>query len=306
MLRSFTGLLGLATALAIPMAASPVAAATPVVVAADGVLCDLTRALSGGATDVRCLISSGADPHHFRLTPNHRRDISAADVVLINGYDLTPSLEKLSDSFNVVAVGERAVPDNPTGDPHLWHSPVHTRAMALVIAGELAQLPVSGASQQALDIRKASVASILSDLDAWNRIQIATIPEPHRVVVSEHLAFGFFTDRYGIQQVAMIDDYTTGGQLRPSSLRAISDAVKASGTRVLFPEQRPPSKTLRRISRLSGKPIASSHLTADGTAPGQSLIETATANTCAVVNAQGGRCDQDGARALHKRWSAVR
>ena len=43
MLRSFKGLLGLATALAIPMAASPVEAATPVVVAGDGVLCDLTR-----------------------------------------------------------------------------------------------------------------------------------------------------------------------------------------------------------------------------------------------------------------------
>ena len=70
-----------------------------------------------------------------------------------------------------------------------------------------------------LQRRLSTTQAILSDLDRWNRRQIATIPAPHRVVVSEHLAFGFFTNRYGMKQVAMIDDYATGGQLRPSSLR---------------------------------------------------------------------------------------
>jgi zinc/manganese transport system substrate-binding protein len=293
----------LSIALAVPTGA---AAALPKVVAGDGVLCDLTRTLSGGATDVRCLIAPGADPHHLQLTPANRRDISQAKVVLINGYNLTPTLAKLRGGFQLIAVGERAVPNNPSRDPHLWHNPLQTRAMAAVVANTLRSLPVSAASKSALQRRQTSVSQILTDLDAWNRRQIATIPAAHRVVVSEHRAFEFFVKRYGIKQVAMIDDYATGGQLRPSSLKAISDAVKASNTKALFAEELPVSKTLRRISRSSGKPVATTPLFADGTAPGKSLIETATANTCAVVNAQGGQCDQAGAAALQRRWQGVR
>lgn len=281
-------------------------AAMPKVVAGDGVLCDLTRTLSSGATDVRCLIAPGSDPHHLQLTPTNRKDISQSNLVLINGYGLTPTLARLQGPFKLIAVGEQAVPNKGTRDPHLWHSPINTSAMAGVVSRALQQLPVSAESKVGLQRRLKTAQGILRDLDRWNRQQIATIPAQHRVVVAEHLAFGFFTRRYGMKQVAMIDDHATGGQLRPSSLKSISDAVRASNTKVLFAEQQPPNKTLRRISKRSGKPIASTILFADGTAPGKSLIETATANTCAVVNAQGGTCDQAGAKALQQRWGSVR
>ncbi|MGC6482232.1 MAG: metal ABC transporter substrate-binding protein [Synechococcus sp.] len=294
-----TGLLAL-------LLAPAAAAATPIVIAGDGVLCDLTRTLSGGATDVRCLIAPGTDPHYYQLTPTNRRDISQSQVVLINGYGLTPTLARLNGSFDVVAVGEQAVPNNPSQDPHLWHSPTNTSAMAVVVSRTLQKLPVNAESKAGLQRREQTVTKILRDLDAWNRRQIATMPSSNRALVSEHLAFGFFTNRYGLKQVAMIDDYATGGQLRPSSLRRISDAVKVSNTKVLFAEQQPPSKTLRRISKRAGKPIASQILFADGNAPGKSLIATATTNTCTVVNAQGGSCDQAGAKTLQERWEAVR
>ena len=294
------------TALVIASLPPAAAAAVPTVVAGDGVLCDLTRTLSGGATDVRCILAPGTDPHHFQPTPRNRRDVGAADLVLINGYGLTPTLARLSGSFTLVAVGEEAIPDNPSQDPHLWHSPVNTSAMAAVVSRRLQDLPVSRESKSGLQRRQQAVTGILRDLDHWNRRQIATIPSAHRALVSEHLAFGFFADRYGLNHVAMIDDYATGGQLRPSSLNRISDAVKASNTKVLFAEQRPPSKTLQRISKRSGKPIASTILFADGTAPNKSLIETATANTCNLVKAQGGTCDQTGANSLQQRWEAVR
>ena len=281
-------------------------AAIPKVVAGDGVLCDLTRTISGGATDVRCLIAPGTDPHQFQLTPANRRDISQASVVLINGYGLTPTLARLRGGFTLIAVGEKAVPNNPSKDPHLWHNPNNTGAMAQVVAGAMEQLPVSTASKTGLQRRKQAVQRILQDLDAWNRRQIATIPAANRVVVSEHHAFGLWAKRYGLKEIAMIDDFATGGQLRPSSLSAISAAVKASNTRVLFSEQMPPNKTLRRISKRTGKPIAPQILFADGVAPNQSLIETAINNTCAIVDGQGGRCDRASGKHLQQRWSAVR
>ena len=184
--------------------ASNAQAATPTVVAGDGVLCDLTRTLSGGATDVRCLIAPGADPHHLQLTPANRKDISQSQVVLINGYGLTPTLARLQGAFTLISVGEEAVPNNPSLDPHLWHSPINTKAMAGVVSKALQQLPISAESQLGLQRRLSTTQTILSDLDRWNRQQIATIPAPHRVVVAEHLAFGFFTDRYGLPAFATL------------------------------------------------------------------------------------------------------
>ena len=277
----------------------------PKVVAGDGVLCDLTRTLSGGATDVRCLIAPGTDPHHLQLTPTNRRHLNEANLVLINGYGLTPSFARLHGRFSLVVVGERAVPNNPSGDPHLWHSPVNSSAMAGVVSGALERLPLQAESKVGLKRRLRAAKAIFRDLDAWNRRQFATIPATHRVIVAEHLAYGFLTNRYGLKQLAMIDEHARGGRLRPSSLQDISTAVKASKTKVIFAEQHPPNKTLQRISKISGKPIASKILFADGTAPGKSLIETATANTCVVVNAQGGKCDLTGANDLQRRWSLV-
>ena len=94
--------------------------------------------------------------------------------------------------------------------------------------------------------------------------------------------------------------------MRPSSLRSISKAIKKSGTKVIFPEALPPSKTMRRISKASGVPLASKPLFADGQAPGKSLVQTATGNICTFVVAQGGRCDENGAAVLQERWASIR
>jgi len=75
--------------LPISVAAFLLSAATgpPLVVAADGVLCDITRTLIGGSARVECLIPPGSDPHTLALRPSDRRVLSQARVVLINGYN---------------------------------------------------------------------------------------------------------------------------------------------------------------------------------------------------------------------------
>ena len=70
------GLLGApASALVALLACLPPAAAAPapMVVAADGVLCDLTRTLAAEQVRVLCLIPAGADPHQAVLAPGIAR-----------------------------------------------------------------------------------------------------------------------------------------------------------------------------------------------------------------------------------------
>lgn len=274
-------------------------------VAIDGVLCDLTRTLVAKDVKVVCLIQPGSDPHNYRLKPSDRQALSKASLVLHNGFKLTPSANKISGSAKVIAVAEKALPANDGSDPHVWHDPANSAAMVAVVADRLA--PVLPASQRsALAARAAEAINVLNALGDWGTKQFATIPENQRVLVSEHQAYSHLTNRYGLRQITMLDSFTTGGLLRPSSLRTITAEVQGSGAQALFPESLPVSKTLRRISRSTGLPVYSSPLFADGLAPNRSTVGTATLNICTVVKGQGGQCDQAAADALIARWSAIR
>ncbi|MDP6196566.1 MAG: metal ABC transporter substrate-binding protein [Prochlorococcaceae cyanobacterium ETNP18_MAG_17] len=284
---------------------TPANASQPTVVAIDGVLCDLTRTLVAKDVKVVCLIQPGSDPHNYRLKPSDRQALSKASLVLHNGFKLTPSANKISGSAKVIAVAEKALPANDGSDPHVWHDPANSAAMVAVVADRLA--PVLPASQRsALAARAAEAINVLNAVGDWGTKQFATIPENQRVLVSEHQAYSHLTKRYGLRQITMLDSFTTGGILRPSSLRTITTEVQGSGAKTLFPESLPVSKTLRRISRSTGLPVYSSPLFADGLAPNRSTVGTATLNICTVVKGQGGQCDQVAADELIARWSAIR
>ena len=117
--------------------ASSAQAATPTVVAGDGVLCDLTRTLSGGATDARCLIAPGADPHHLQLTPRqpqrHQPIPGGADQRLWPH----PHSRPTPGGLHADLCGRRGRSQQSKPDPHLWHSPINTKAMAGVVSRKL-------------------------------------------------------------------------------------------------------------------------------------------------------------------------
>ncbi len=278
---------------------------TPTLMAADGILCDLTKTLVGSEANVICLIKPGSDPHSLALRPVDRGNLAKAQVVLLNGYNLTPALNKISTPGTVIHVGKSAVPNNSLNDPHIWHDPANVKAMANTIAWNIKPL-FDANGDAAISQRRNQMNRVLDSLGNWIGQQVATVPERQRVLVTGHRAFSFLASRYGIRELPVLDDYTTGGTLRPSSLSAISKAIKSSGSKAIFPDSLPPSKTMRRISRSSGVPIAKPTLFADGQAPGKSLVQTATTNICTFVDAQGGNCNQQGASQLQQRWAAIR
>jgi len=297
-------LLGVALLLPPP----PAQAAT--VVAADGVLCDLTRTLAQGLITVVCLLPTSQDPHQAALRPSDRQVLAQSDLVLVNGFGLTPALSKVQGRRPQVAVAELAVPNSPSfegaggmRDPHVWHDPRQGAAMVRLLAERLA--PFTDQDSR-LRSRSQQAAFVLTDLDAWTARQIATLPPSARVLASDHRAFRSFARRYGIRELAVIESFSTAGLLRPQGLNQVSDALQRSGARVIFPDRLPPSKTLRRISQRSGVPISSVALVADGLAAKASYVDTFTANVCTLVEGQGGSCDRAGGQQLARRWAAIR
>ena len=290
--------------LAISLVQLPVQASQPSVVAVDGTLCDLTRTLAGTAISVTCLIPPGGDPHGYRLKPSDRQALSKADLVVHVGFNLTPSAKQISVSAPVVAVGELALPSYRGNDPHVWHDPANSAAMTSVVANRLSPL-LSGDASSAFVTRAARAQSVLNDLGVWASVQFAKLPAEQRVLVTDHQTYSHLASRYDLEEISMLDSYTTGGALKPSSLNAITKAVSASGAKVIFSSYLPANKSLKRISKRSGLPIASTPLYGEGIAPGETAVSTATKNVCAILKGQGVTCDQAAANSLATRWEKI-
>jgi zinc/manganese transport system substrate-binding protein len=290
--------------LAISLAHVPAQASQPSVVAVDGTLCDLTRTLAGTAVGVTCLIPPGGDPHGYRLKPSDRQALSKADLVVHVGFNLTPSAKKISVPAPVVAVGEVALPSYRGNDPHVWHDPANSAAMTSAIANRLSPL-LSGDVRVAFASRAANAQSVLTDLGTWVSVQFAKLPVQQRVLVTDHQTYSHLANRYNLEEIPMLDSYTTGGALKPSSLNAITKAVRESGARVIFSSYLPANKSLRRISKRSGLPIASTPLYGEGIAPGETAVSTATKNICTILKGQGASCDEASANVLVRRWADI-
>ena len=310
----------------------------PEVIAADGVLCDITQRLAADDLRVSCLLQPGDDPHQFRLTPQQSRELSQAQLVLINGYGLTPALASADKPgtarSRTAAVAELAVPNSPVleaeppatephehhdgdghdevehahgdRDPHVWHDPQQAAALVTEVARQLSQL--KPAAQERITARAKAMTATLQQLDAWNRRQLATIPAA-RPLATGHRAFASLARAYGLQELAVVDATSSSANLRPQAFQAVVERLRRERVPMLFAEQLPADKALQRVSSLSGVPIAAEPLVADGLAPetgdNGNLVATLTANTCRIVNGLGGRCDPSGEQALNQRWKAI-
>ncbi|WP_232202460.1 metal ABC transporter substrate-binding protein [Synechococcus sp. WH 8109] len=296
---------GVCVALAIGASVVPANAAQPVVVAVDGTLCDLTKTLAADAASVTCLIPPGGDPHSYRLKPSDRAVIAKSDLIFHIGFGLTPSATKLNSPGMVVAVGEIALPSYRGSDPHIWHDPAHSAGMIRVVSGSLEPL-LQDSDRSALRQRTAKAVAVFKALQIWQEKQFSSLPSAQRVIVTDHKTYSHLADRFGIVEIAMLDSHTTGGVLRPSSLKKITEEVKSSGAKTIFSPAASPNKTLKRISKSTGLPISKTPLYGEGIAAGRNAVSTATMNACTIVNGQGGSCDITSANTLNAEWSSIR
>jgi zinc/manganese transport system substrate-binding protein len=292
------------------------------VIAADGALCDITRRLASSDLAVSCLLGPNDDPHQLQLSPHQSRQLRQARLVLINGYGLTPALEKRS---GVVKVAELAVPNSPSleganrddeqaghhaqgdshahgdRDPHVWHDPRQAAALVAAISQRLQQLDPAAAT--AIAGRAAALERSLQALDRWNRTQFATIPGA-RVLASDHRAFASLVRAYGLEELPVVDSASSSDRLRPAALSQVIQLLQRRRVAGLFSQQDPPSRSLQRVSSLSGVPIAPQPLRAD--VGGDHLMATLTTNTCRIVEQLKGRCDEAGRERLVADWDQIR
>jgi zinc/manganese transport system substrate-binding protein len=130
-------------AMALALLSAPALADPVKVVAAENFYGDVATQIGGANVAVTSILSSpDQDPHLFEASAQTAKDLAAAKIVIVNGVDYDPWMEKLLKAN--AAPGRREVvvaslAGRKAGDnPHLWYEPAYVKAAAKALVGDLA------------------------------------------------------------------------------------------------------------------------------------------------------------------------
>jgi zinc/manganese transport system substrate-binding protein len=126
-----------ACGLAAPAFADPVK-----VVAAENFYGDLASQIGGDNVAVTSILSNpDDDPHLFEASPDTAKALTDAKIVIVNGVDYDPWMEKLLGAHKApgrkeILVGA-LVGHKPGDNPHLWYDPAYMKAAAKALVADL-------------------------------------------------------------------------------------------------------------------------------------------------------------------------
>jgi zinc/manganese transport system substrate-binding protein/manganese/iron transport system substrate-binding protein len=221
---------------------------------------DLARNVGGDLVDVAVVVKANVDPHDFEPTPADLDALARADVIVKNGVglekwfdDTIESAEpegKIVDASQGVALRHgNGTDEQAAGDPHIWHNPQNAKIMAANIATALEA--VEPAAAATFERNLAAYATQLDTLDADVQHQIATLT--NKKVVTNHDAFGYYLDHYGLQYVgAIIPSFDSQAELSPRDVHTIVTKIEAQGVKAVFSESSLPAKTAEAIAQEAG------------------------------------------------------
>jgi ABC-type Zn uptake system ZnuABC Zn-binding protein ZnuA len=221
---------------------------------------DITRAIGGDAVRVTQILKPNTDPHEYEPRPADIVDTAGADVILVSGDGLDAWMREVADQSGadaaVVDVGSHALvklagDEGARYDPHWWHDPRNVEAVVPLIRDALTRArPVSGA---AFARNADAYLAKLRRLDAGIRACIGSVPAGERKLVTDHDAFGYFANRYGIHVIgAVIPSQATQAQPSAREVAKLSGVIRRERVKAVFPESSLNPKLVRAIARHTG------------------------------------------------------
>lgn len=229
---------------------------------------DFVREVGGDAVSVDQILEPNTDPHEYEPRPSDVAAAAKAKLVFASGDDLDGWIDQVvSDSgsdarvVDLGAVVPGRLPGEESGeeasryDPHWWHDPRNAEAAVGEIERRLAA--ADPARRRELERNAAAYLAKLRALEAGIARCIDAVPASRRKLVTDHDAFGYFADRYGIDVVgAVIPSQTTQAQPSAKDLSALADLIDREQVEAIFPESSLSSKVAEAIARQTGATAA--------------------------------------------------
>ena len=263
------------------------------VVATTTQVADFARIVGGDRVRVTNLIKPNVDAHDYEPSPADIDAIARADVVLQNGVGLEEWLDDTIQSSGFqgpVADLSRGVAlrqdEGGERDPHIWQDPGNAQVMAANIERGLAAAEPAGAAGFAANL--TAYTRELRALDAEVERQIDSLA--NKKVVTNHDAFGYYLDRYGLELVgSVIPSFDTSAELSGRDIRDLVAKIKATGVKAIFSETTLPPKAAETIAAEAGVKVVTGEdaLYGDALGPpgsdGDTYLKMIRHNTATIV-----------------------
>jgi zinc transport system substrate-binding protein len=212
--------------------------------------------LAGDLISIEVFLPPGASPATYEPTPRQMAALDEADLYLQIGAPFEgPILAKIEEMMPGLKVvdcrqGVELSPMDSAGhhhgdlafDPHIWLDPQRMKIVATTTAEAL---------ESSLPTRASLIADrlslLLDSIDAADR-RVAEILAPHggRTVLVFHPAYGYFTRRYGLIQVAIEKDGKAPSARR---MAGIVDELGKQRVPALFVQPQFSRSTAERVAR---------------------------------------------------------
>jgi ABC-type Zn uptake system ZnuABC Zn-binding protein ZnuA len=225
------------------------------VVATTTQVADLAANVGGDRVRVTSLLRPGVDAHDYEPSPADIDALAQADLVLQNGVGLEEWLGDTIESSGfdgpVVDTSQgvrlRQVDGEP--DPHIWQNPGNAQVMAANIERGLAAADPAGAA--AYQAGLAAYTKELRALDDEVEGQVGSLA--NRKVVTNHDAFGYYLDRYGLELVgSVIPSFDSSAELSGRDIRDLVAKIEATRVKAVFSETSLPPRAAETIGREAG------------------------------------------------------
>jgi zinc/manganese transport system substrate-binding protein len=183
------------------------------VVAAENFYGDIARQIGGDRISVTSIMTNpDQDPHLFETTPGIVRQLAGAQIVILNGANYDPWMEKLLAAAprpgRTVIGAAQLVGRNPGDNPHLWYDPATMPAVANALAAALTKADSAHALDYAARLKTtlsglARITQRVAQLKSKHGGAAVTATEPVFGPMAEALGLTMRNQRF---QLAMMND----------------------------------------------------------------------------------------------------
>jgi manganese/zinc/iron transport system substrate-binding protein len=224
------------------------------VVTTTGIIADVVSNIVGDKADVESLMGAGVDPHLYKASHGDLEKLTSADLVFYNGLHLEGKmgevLEKLAKVKPVIAVSADMDKKlfTKTGehsyDPHIWFN---VNLWSNTVPKIRKELIIADSSNAPTYVKNsAHYFQRLDSLDKAVKIQIQTIPDPQRVLITAHDAFGYFGKRYGIE-VRGLQGISTLSEFGLNDITSLVDFIAERKIKSVFIETSVSEKAINAV-----------------------------------------------------------
>jgi len=241
----------------------------------------VAQRVGGDAVTVENLTEPGAEPHDVELTARQVAAVGEADLV-VRSAGFQPALDEAvaqqeASVLDVLELVETRAGADPhageeraeeghaedehadeeqhaeeehadgTVDPHVWLDPQRLATIADEVADRLADLSpdqADGFRERAQQLRTE-----LEQLDTELAEGLASCERTQ--VVTSHEAFGYLTERYGLEQVG-ISGLSPEGEPSPRRLAEVAEIARANGVTTVFFEETVSPRVAEQLAREVG------------------------------------------------------